>query len=161
MSIVLKQGGRNAITDENGRFSITIPDNGVLVFSYTGYQRKEVPVNGAAELTVNLEPAVKALETVVVTALGLERKKRTLTYSTQGVSAKELTEARELNMVNALQGKVAGLNINSGSSGVGSQARVTLRGNRSISGNSQPLYVIDGVVVRASPQTSTWTISLR
>ncbi|MGN7720228.1 SusC/RagA family TonB-linked outer membrane protein [Chitinophaga sp. 22620] len=151
VSIVLKQGGRNAITDENGRFSITIPDNGVLVFSYTGYQRKEVPVNGAVELTVNLEPAVKALETVVVTALGLERKKRTLTYSTQGVSAKELTEARELNMVNALQGKVAGLNINSGSSGVGSQARVTLRGNRSISGNSQPLYVIDGVVVRASP----------
>lgn len=151
VSIVQKGGTRNAITDEAGRFSISVPENAVLVFTYTGYQRREVPVNGAATLNVQLEPAVRSLEAVVVTALGLERKKKTLTYSTQGVSAKELSEARALNMVNALQGKVAGLNINSGSSGVGSQARVTLRGNRSISGNSQPLYVIDGVVVRASP----------
>lgn len=151
VTIVLKTGGRSAMTDEAGRFSISVPGDGVLLFSYTGYGKQEVPVNGQAALTVRLEPAVKALETVVVTALGLERKKRTLTYSTQGVSTQELTEARELNMMNALQGKVAGLNINSGSSGVGSQARVTLRGNRSISGNSQPLYVIDGVVVRASP----------
>ncbi|GEP96901.1 SusC/RagA family TonB-linked outer membrane protein [Chitinophaga cymbidii] len=151
VTIVLKGASRSAMTDEAGRFSISVPENGVLVFTYTGYERKEVPVNGQTNLNVNLAPSVTALETVVVTALGLERKKRTLTYSTQGVSAKELTEARELNMVNALQGKVAGLNINSGSSGVGSQARVTLRGNRSISGNSQPLYVIDGVVVRSSP----------
>lgn len=151
VTIVTQVAGRSAITNESGRFSITVPSNSVLQFSYTGYQRKEVPVNGLTELNVHLETAVRALETVVVTALGLERKKRTLTYSTQAVSLQELTEARELNMMNALQGKVAGLNINSGSSGVGSQARVTLRGNRSISGNSQPLYVIDGVVVRASP----------
>lgn len=151
VTIVLKGAQRSAVTDEAGRFSISVPENGVLVFTYTGYQRKETPVNGQEQLNISLEPAVTALETVVVTALGLERKKRTLTYSTQSVSAEELTEARELNMVNALQGKVAGLNINSGSSGAGSQARVTLRGNRSISGNSQPLYVIDGVVVRASP----------
>ncbi len=151
VTIVLKSGNRSALSDDAGRFSINVPPNGILLFSYTGYQRKEVSVNNQAELTVRLETAVRALETVVVTALGLERKKRTLTYSTQGVSTQELTEARELNMMNALQGKVAGLNINSGSSGVGSQARVTLRGNRSISGNSQPLYVMDGVVVRASP----------
>lgn len=151
VTIVQKGGSAATVTDEAGRFSISIPENGVLVFTYTGYQKKEVPVNGQASLNVHLEPSVTALETVVVTALGLERKTKTLTYSTQGVSVKELTEARELNMVNALQGKVAGLTINSGSSGVGSQARVTLRGNRSISGNSQPLYVIDGVVVRASP----------
>lgn len=151
VTILLKGGTRHAITDETGHFSIAAGTNAVLVFTFTGYEKKEVPVNGQAELTVSLAPSVTALETVVVTALGLERKKKTLTYSTQGVSAKELTEARELNMVNALQGKVAGLNINSGSSGVGSQARVILRGNRSISGNSQPLYVIDGVVTRASP----------
>lgn len=151
VTILLKGGERHAITDENGRFSISAGADAILVFTFTGYEKKEVSVNGQAELTVQMAPSVTALETVVVTALGLERKKKTLTYSTQGVSAKELTEARELNMVNALQGKVAGLNISSGSSGVGSQARVILRGNRSISGNSQPLYVIDGVVTRASP----------
>ncbi|MGX5816717.1 SusC/RagA family TonB-linked outer membrane protein [Chitinophaga lutea] len=150
VTIVLKTGGGATVSDEHGKFRLNAPAGSVLVFTYTGYQKKEVTA-GAAPLSVQLEPAVQSLEAVVVTALGLERKKRTLTYSTQGVSTQQLTEARELNMVNALQGKVAGLNINAGSSGVGSQARVTLRGNRSISGSSQPLYVIDGVVVRSSP----------
>jgi TonB-linked SusC/RagA family outer membrane protein len=151
VTVLVKGLNRSAITDDAGRFSIQADERAVLVFTHTGYQRHELPLNGRTEVDVRLEPLIKSLEAVVVTALGLQRKKKTLTYSTQGVGTKELTQARELNMVNALQGKVAGLNISSGSSGVGSPARVILRGNRSISGNSQPLYVVDGVVIRSSP----------
>lgn len=151
VTVIVKGTTQSAITDDAGRFSIRANEQAVLVFTHMGYQRRELPLNGQSVVTVKLEPLISSLEAVVVTALGLERKKRTLTYSTQGVSTKQLTEARELNMMNALQGKVAGLNINSGSSGVGAPARVILRGNRSISGNSQPLYVVDGVVIRSSP----------
>ncbi|SKB86972.1 SusC/RagA family TonB-linked outer membrane protein [Daejeonella lutea] len=152
VSVKVKDGSAGISTDASGSYSITVPETSTLIFTYIGFATQEVPVNNRTVIDITLKEAAMAInEVVVVTALGLERQKKTLTYSTQSVSVEELTQSRDLNVVNALQGKVAGLNIGSGSSGVGSPSRVILRGNRSINGNSQPLYVIDGVPVRGNP----------
>ncbi len=145
VSVKVKGSAIGTSTDTDGRYSINVPDNSILVFSYIGYVTKEINVNNQNSINVTLEASSSALSEVVVTALGVKREAKSLTYATQGVSAKELTEARSLNVVNALQGKVAGMTIETAGTGLGSASRVVLRGNRSISGNSSPLYVVDGV----------------
>lgn len=146
VSILVKGTNTGTVTDIDGQYSLNVPGaESVLVFSYLGYSQEERTVgnNNTINLSLNAEEA--ALSEVVVTAFGLEREKKALTYTTQEVSPRELSEARELNVVNSLSGKVAGLSINRSGSGVGSGSRVILRGNRSISGDSQPLYIVDGV----------------
>ncbi len=139
-------------TDLDGRYSIVVPDgSNILVFTYIGFTTQEIVVDNKTTIDVTLKTSSSVLNEVVVTALGIKREAKSLSYSTQSVSTKELTEARELNVVNSLQGKVAGLSINSSGTGVGAEARVVLRGNRSISGDSQPLYIIDGVPIRGNP----------
>ncbi|HEX5555788.1 MAG TPA: SusC/RagA family TonB-linked outer membrane protein [Chitinophagaceae bacterium] len=153
VSIALKGTQTGTITDAEGSYSLTLPDgNGTLVFSYIGYTQREVPVNGRSVINVSLAASATSLNQLVVTALGIKQEKRTLSYITQNVNTESLTQARELNVVNSLEGKVAGLNISQSGSGVGAPSRVTLRGNRSINGDSQPLYVIDGVPVLGYPQ---------
>lgn len=134
-------------SDADGSFLIKANAGDVLVLTRIGYQTIEIPVSGTMLQNIVMHQQSVILGEVVVTALGLEKEKRTLAYSTQSVKPKTLTQAREVNLLNALQGKVAGLNIGSGSSGIGSSSRVILRGNRSINGNSQPLYVVDGIQV--------------
>ncbi|MFA5243801.1 MAG: SusC/RagA family TonB-linked outer membrane protein [Pedobacter sp.] len=138
-------------TDIDGRYSLSVDDNAVLVISYIGYLSKEVTVNGRNAIDIVLEVSTASLNEVVVTALGIEREKRSLTYSTQSISTEELSEARELNVTTSLQGKVPGISISSAGTGVGASNRIVLRGNRSISGDSQPLYVIDGVPIIGDP----------
>lgn len=136
-------------TNADGEYSLNIPDDAdALIFSLVGYQQELVDIAGRSTIDMALEQAVIIGEEMVVTAFGIEREARGLTYSTQGVSTEQLTEARELNVMNSLQGKVAGLNITRSGAGVGASSRVVLRGNRSINGNNQPLYVLDGVPVR-------------
>lgn len=151
VSVKVKGTTTGTSTDVEGKYSLSIPDNSILVYTYVGYQSKEVVVNGQNVINVSLETSATSLNEIVVTALGIEREAKSLTYSTQKVSVEELTEARELNVLSSLQGKVAGLSINSSGRGVGASDRVILRGNRSISGDSQPLYVIDGVPVVGDP----------
>jgi len=151
VSVTLKGTETGVITDAGGKYSITIPGDGILVFSYVGLTTQEVTVNNQSTINVKLQEARTALNEVVVTALGIKRETKSLTYSTQSVETKQLTEARELNVMNALEGKVAGLSINTSGSGVGADARVVLRGDRSISGDSQPLYVVDGVPIMGGP----------
>lgn len=151
VSVSLRGTSTGTTTDDDGSYSISVPKTGVLAFTYVGFVAKEVPVNGTQVINVSLEEESTALEEVVVTALGIERQTRSLTYSTQSVSTEQMTKAREPNIMNSLQGKVAGLSINSSASGVGASARVVLRGNKSISGDSQPLYVVDGVPIRGNP----------
>lgn len=145
VSIKVKGTEIGASTDIEGRYSLSVPDNAVLVFTYIGYITKEVPVNNQGVINVSLDESSTSLSEVVVTALGIKREAKSLTYATQGVSTEELTETRTLNVVNALQGKVAGMSIETAGTGLGGTARVVLRGNRSISGGSGPLYVVDGV----------------
>lgn len=145
-SVMLKGTQEGVVTDEHGIFSIEVPnENSILVFTSLGFISKELRVGVELEITVTLSPDLKSLEEVVVTAFGLEKQKKALTYTTQKVDTKELSKARELNVINSLSGKVAGLSINRSGSGLGSPSRVILRGNRSINGDSEPLYVIDGV----------------
>ena len=151
-TILVKGTSVGTKSDTNGSFSINAGPTSTLVISFVGFESTEVKVGNRANITVQLKPSLSVSDEVVVTALGIERQKKTLTYSTQSVSPEALAKNRDLNVVNALQGKVAGLNIVSGSSGVGSSSRVILRGNRSINGSSQPLYVIDGVPVRGEPE---------
>lgn len=149
VSVLVKGTSTGTITDIDGNYSIDVPTTGnTLVFSYLGYGRQEIPIGNNTTINVSLDAEEAALGEVVVTAFGLEREKKALTYTVQDVSTRELTEARELNVVNSLSGKVAGLSINRSGSGVGSPSRVILRGNRSISGDSQPLYIVDGVPAR-------------
>jgi len=145
VSVMVKGSANGTSTDINGNYSINVPDNATLVFTYIGYVTQEVVVSNRSMINVTLAASATSLSEVVVTALGIEREAKSLTYSTQGVSAKELSETRSLNVVNSLQGKVAGMTIESAGTGLGSPSRVLLRGNRSLTGSSGPLYVIDGV----------------
>jgi TonB-linked SusC/RagA family outer membrane protein len=143
-----------AFTGADGRFEIRAVPSGqvemqVRLLGYaTASRTVTIPSDGTVTVNFQLEQAVLALDGLVVTALGIERGVRSLTYSAQSVETSQMTMARELNVVNSLQGKVAGLSINQSATGVGGDSYVILRGNRSIAGSSQPLYVVDGVPIR-------------
>src|SRR5690606_3540393 len=151
VNIIVNGTSSGTVSDIEGNYSINVPEDGILVFSFIGYLSQEVPVNSRSTINVSMEDALTSLDEVVVTPLGILREARSLTYSTQSISTEELSKARELNVTSSLQGKVPGLNITSSGTGVGASNRVVLRGNRSISGDSQPLYVIDGVPIVGDP----------
>ena len=150
VNVSVKGTSRGAQTDINGQFSVDANIGDVLVFSYIGFLKKEVPIITAGNLTVVLEEDAKQLGEVVVTALGVKRSEKSLTYANQVVGGSELNDVKSDNLMNSLNGKVAGVDISPSSSGVGGSVKVILRGNKSVNGTNQPLYVIDGV-----PMTNT------
>lgn len=139
------QGG--TITDYDGNFSLeNISDQGSFVVSYIGYAPFVVKVDKKDVYKVKLKEDVKALGEIVVTAMGIERKAESLTYATQKMGGKEFTRTKDVNFVNSLQGKAAGLTITPNSSGAGGgSSKIVLRGQTSILGNNQPLIVLDGI----------------
>ncbi len=145
---VAEKGTSNVtVTDENGSFRISVRSgSAVLVFSSVGYANSEVPVNNQTSVSVVLSQSADELEEVVVTALGIERKAKSLTYSTQTVKGEDLTKAKDANPMNNLIGKVSGMQINRSSSGIGGSVNITLRGLKS-NRNNQPLYVVDGLPI--------------
>jgi TonB-linked SusC/RagA family outer membrane protein len=144
--VVVKGTTIGTATDIDGNFSLSVPnDAATLVVSFIGMKTVELPIENQTVFNVTLEPNVLALEDVVVTAFGISRQAKALTYAAQNVNTEALAEARSLNVVNSLSGRVAGLSVTTASTGVGADAKVLLRGNRSIDGSSQPLYVIDGI----------------
>jgi TonB-linked SusC/RagA family outer membrane protein len=150
VSVVVKGQTKGAITDANGRYSISVPNGPVtLVASSVGMGDMETVVAaGSTTASFSLSQAVKTENEVVVTALGISRQRKTLVYATQTVKPSELTEARDPNnIVNSLSGKVANAVITQGSGGPGSGARIVLRGNRSIQGSNNALFVVDGVPI--------------
>ena len=136
-----------AITDVNGNFTLQVPANAQLIVSYIGYQPQTISVNGQTNFNIKMQEEALELEQVVVTAMGIKKKAASLTYSTQQLEGDELTRAKDPNMINALAGKSAGVQISKSASGLGGSAKVSIRGSRSAyeGGNNQPLYVIDGV----------------
>ena len=140
-----KGGTRGTVTDIEGNFILSVPDSAVLQVSFVGYESIEVSVGGRKTLEIQLRENTVMLDNVIITALGLEKKEASLAYSIQKVKGEELTRMKEVNMITALAGKAAGVQINKNSSGIGGSAKVSLRGIRSASGDNQPLYVIDGV----------------
>lgn len=143
----LKGSTRGTTTDADGTYRLSVGPTGTLVFSSIGFTSQEVPfTNALSELNVPLVADNRLLNEVVVTALGIERSAKTLTYAAQQIDGTRLTQVRDANFVNTLSGKIAGLQVVQGAGGVGSAARVTLRGNRSLNGSNNALIVVDGVV---------------
>lgn len=152
-NVLIEEINEGAATDAEGNYEIQeIPEGTyIMVASFVGYASEEVEVTIEADETttvdIELEPSEMALEDVVVTAFGVEREQRSIGYASQGVSTEEMTRVRDNNFVNSLQGKVAGVNITSGSGTLGSSSRILLRGVSSITGENQPLFVVDGVYI--------------
>lgn len=146
-SVRVKGTTTGMLTNLDGKFVLEVPSaKSVLQISFSGLVTQEVTVGNQTFFNIKLKEDNKVLETVVVTALGLERKSKSLTYATQSVSGKELTRAKDANFINALQGKSAGLSITPNASGAGGGAsKIILRGQSSILGNNQPLIVLDGI----------------
>jgi len=136
------------MTSEDGSYSLRVPSDGTLVFSLLGYNEQEVAVGSRSRIDVSLAISASLLDEVVVSALGIQRQAKSLTYSTQSVSSEDLVRARDVNMMNALAGKAAGVTVTQNSAGLGGSTKVSIRGFRSASGNNQPLYVVDGVPIR-------------
>ncbi|WP_235985766.1 SusC/RagA family TonB-linked outer membrane protein [Mucilaginibacter segetis] len=145
VTVAEKGTSNGAPTDVNGKFSISVKPGAVLTFSFIGFKPKEVEVGSQTNINVVLEANENALNEVVVTALGIKREKKSLGYAVQEVKGETLANTKEPNLVNSLSGKVAGLQITRSSNGPGASSRITLRGNNSLTGDNQPLIVVDGV----------------
>ena len=153
---VVERGTPNGTaTLSDGRFSIQIAAGGALDFSYIGYASRTVEPGSRTELEVVLKEDVKTIEEVIVTALGLERNYADLTYAADKIKGRELSAVKSSNMILALAGKSAGVQVNSSSSGAGASAKVSIRGIRSVASDNQPLYVVDGMpMLNSSPEQS-------
>jgi TonB-linked SusC/RagA family outer membrane protein len=147
VAIVEKGTSNGTTSDIDGKYSITVPSGAVLQFSFVGMLTVEEAVNGRTTIDVVMESDAIGLDEVVVTALGIQREKKTLTYASQQVDGEELMKARGTNFMENLSGKTAGLEIKKSASGAGGSTRVILRGFKSLGGSSEPLYVIDGIPV--------------
>ncbi|MDB4922795.1 SusC/RagA family TonB-linked outer membrane protein [Mucilaginibacter sp.] len=145
VSVSIKGTTTGTQTDVNGAFTLDANPGDVLVFTYIGYLRQEVTVGSDTNITVTMKTASKQLTEVVVTALGIKRESKSLTYGVQTFKSSDLNNVPDPSLVNALSGKVAGAQINRSSSGVGGSTKVVLRGSKSINGDNNALYVIDGI----------------
>ena len=147
VSILVKASARGTTTDVSGRFVLRIEPGDVLVASYLGYESVEVAADSRTGVEIRMQESSKALDAVVVTALGIKRSEKALSYNVQGVKGEDMNIVKDANFMNSLAGKVAGVSINASAGGVGGATRVVMRGTKSISGNNNALYVIDGVPI--------------
>ncbi|MDD4609583.1 MAG: SusC/RagA family TonB-linked outer membrane protein [Bacteroidaceae bacterium] len=145
VNVIIKGTAIGVITDFDGKYVIKATPKDVLVFSFIGLNSKEEVVGNRTTINVELSDEGIEIDEVVVTAMGIERKAKSLTYATQRVGSKELTRAKETNMINSLQGKTSGWVITPNASGAGGSSKLIIRGNKSAQGNNQPLIVIDGM----------------
>ena len=147
-SVIVRGTTVGVSTDTEGRFVLEVPSpaaSQTLEVSYLGYETATVPVGSRTSFEVTLQESSSEIEQVVVTALGIKRQEKALSYNVQQVAASDITLVKDANFMNSLSGKVAGVTINASSSGVGGATKVVLRGNKSISQSSNALYVIDGI----------------
>ena len=147
VSILVKGSARGTTTDVSGRFVLRIEPGDVLVASYLGYESVKVAADSRTGVEIRMQESSKALDAVVVTALGIKRSEKALSYNVQGVKGEDMNIVKDANFMNSLAGKVAGVSINASAGGVGGATRVVMRGTKSISGNNNALYVIDGVPI--------------
>ena len=145
VSVKVSGSNQGTSTDVNGNFTVSVASSASLVFTYIGYTSRTVAVSGRTALNVVLAADATALGEVIVTALGITKDQRVLSYATQQVKTETFEKARELNIGKSLIGRVAGLDVAGTSSGLGGSTRVVLRGDRSITGNNGALIVVDGV----------------
>ena len=156
VNVVIKGTTRGVSTDFDGKYTLHAKANETIEFSSVGYitQTKKVSAGGGNSLIVNisLKEETQQLTEVVVTALGIKREQKALSYNVQQVKAEELTKVKDANFVNNLNGKVAGVNIQRSAAGVGGATKVIMRGAKSITGSNNALYVVDGIPLNNASQ---------
>ncbi len=146
VNVVEKGTSNGTSTDFDGNYTISLPNSATIVFSSLGYATKEASVNGSS-LNISLDEDASQLDEVVVTALGIKKETKALGYSITEVGGEEIATVKTPNAINSLQGKIAGVNITQNATGAGGSSRVIIRGNSTLTGNNQPLYVVDGIPI--------------
>ena len=144
-TVTVKGTRISAVTDAQGHFTIKAAEGQILVISYIGYATTEEPIRGRTQIDVILQESSNEITQLVVTALGIPKRTKSLTYNVQEISGNEVNTVKDANFVNSLNGKVAGVTINSASSGIGGSARVIMRGAKSLIHDNNALYVVDGI----------------
>jgi TonB-dependent SusC/RagA subfamily outer membrane receptor len=148
VSVSVKGTTIGTITNIDGGFELTVPqDAKTLVFSFVGMKNYEVEIGSQSTFNIKMETDVFGIDEVVVTALGISREKKGLGYSVQDLKGDDLVVAREANVVNSMQGKLSGVQITNSSGNVSSGSRIVIRGMSTLTGNNQPLFVVDGVPI--------------
>ena len=148
VNVMVKGTSTGVVTGSDGKYSIAVPNrDAVLVFSFMGYATEEIAVSNRQIIDVVLHEDAMALGEVVVTALGMARDKKALGYAITEIKGDEIARSNTVNPINAMQGKVAGVQINMGAAGPQSSQRILIRGNTSLAANNQPIFVVDGVIV--------------
>jgi TonB-dependent SusC/RagA subfamily outer membrane receptor len=148
VNVLVKGTTNGTVTDAEGRFSLSAPGNGILLFSFIGLKTQEINISGRTTVDISLALDATELSEVVVTALGVSREVKTLPYSSQEIKAKNLNVTSNIDMKNALAGKVAGVAVQGqAGSKLGQFGKIRVRGAISLSNDNDPLYVVDGVPV--------------
>jgi len=145
-SVLVKGTANGTVTDMNGEFSIQTSAGSTLVISYIGYTKKEVTIGSVSSYTITLEEDAQNLGEIVVTAMGIKKERKALGYSIQDVNSEELTRNKTPNVLNSLNGKIAGVNVTQAGGSAGAGAQVVLRGGTSLERDNQPLFVVDGII---------------
>ncbi|MCJ8209255.1 SusC/RagA family TonB-linked outer membrane protein [Mucilaginibacter sp. RS28] len=153
VTVRIKGTTTGTVTDVNGKYTIRATEGAVLTFTSVGFESKEVTVTGAGPFNVTLGKATSGLNEVVVTSFGIKRQERALGYATTTITAKQLTEAGNTNFASALYGKAPGVKITTAPGGASSAVNVQIRGINSLNFNTQPLFVVDGVIIRNNNET--------
>jgi hypothetical protein len=158
VSITVKGKTTGSSTDSGGNYSLAADPKAILTFSYVGYQSVEIKLDGKTIFNMVLQPGAGLLNNVVVTALGITREKRALGYSVSEIKGSTLTEARENSFVNDLEGRVAGVNVSGVATGPNGATNVVIRGLTSMTGSSQPLYVLNGIPLVSNNYATTGVV---
>ncbi len=158
VSVVIQGTSLGTTTDMDGKYVLSVPDGSkALEFSFVGMEKQTVAFTGQSVINVIMKSSALQLDEFVVTALGISKASKSLGYSVQDVKGEDITQAKETNIVNSLQGRVSGAQITNTSGAVGSSTRIVIRGVSSLGGNNQPLFVVDGVPIDNSSFGSTGT----
>jgi len=159
VNVIIKGTNQGTVTDMDGKYSITVSETATLLFSSVGFASKEVVVGNQSQITISLQEDLESLDEVVVTSFGIEQSKKSLGYSVQEIGAKEIAQSNQQNVVSALQGQSAGVQITNSGGAPGQSARIIIRGVNSLDPNAdnQPLFVIDGVPIDNSTTESGGT----
>ena len=147
VSILVKGTSNGTITDVDGNFSLKVNPNSILVLSFIGFQKLEVPVNGQSVLNIKLKEDTGQLNEVVITALGVSKEKRQLGYSVTDIAGAKLAATNEVSPISALQGRIPGVQIDQGAGGLTGNTKILIRGNSTLGLNNQPIFVVDGVIL--------------
>lgn len=145
VNVKIKGKPTGAITDMDGYFSLSAKETDMLDISYIGYAAQEIAIGNNSNLSIVMSEDNQLLNEVVVTALGIKRETKSLTYNVQEMKSADLTAVKDANFVNSLSGKIAGVTINQSASGIGGSTRVVMRGTKSLFGDNNALYVLDGI----------------